>query len=298
MTPAKPYTGYLFAIAATLIWSGNFVVARDIAGKIPPVSLSFFRWSSATLLILPIAFRKWQQEKAHLRKHWVYLLWSALFGITLYNTLIYKSGSQVPAIELALITTTTSPVFAILMAAVFLGERIRLFQLLGLALCVSGIGVLLSGGSMENLWPLRFSAGHSWLILAAFFFAVYNIFVRRKPAEISSLPFLLSIFFIGTLLLLPAYLWEMQVTTPVSWNATLIADILYLGLGNSVISYLCWNSAISRMGAARTALFGNLIPVFSSIEAILFLGEQFSYLHFMGGILVITGLTIANIRKG
>lgn len=292
-----PYTGYLFAIAATLIWSGNFVVARDIAGKVPPISLAFFRWSSATIIILPIALKKWQEEQQLLKKHLGYLLASALFGITLYNTFIYKSGSQVPAIELALITTTTSPVFSMLLAAVFLKEKIRWLQLIGLALCLSGILVLLSGGHLERLMELQFSSGISWLILAALFFAVYNILVRKKPMGMTSLPFLLSIFFLGSVLLLPAFLWETQVTTPIAWNTTIFVEILYLGLGNSVISYLCWNSAISKLGAAKTALFGNLIPVFSSIEAVLFLGEEFGYLHFIGGLLVILGLTIANIRN-
>jgi drug/metabolite transporter (DMT)-like permease len=73
--------------------------------------------------------------------------------------------------------------------------------------------------------------------------------------------------------------------------------ILYLGLGTSVISFLCWNAAISRLGAARTALFGNLIPIFASLEAVFFLGEKISVLHLISGVVVITGLIIANLRK-
>jgi len=73
--------------------------------------------------------------------------------------------------------------------------------------------------------------------------------------------------------------------------------ILYLGIGNSIIAFFCWNAAINKMGASGTALFANLIPVFSTIEAVLFLEEQFSSIHLISGLLVITGLVIANFKK-
>jgi len=72
--------------------------------------------------------------------------------------------------------------------------------------------------------------------------------------------------------------------------------VLYLGAGASVISFLCWNIAIARLGAARTAIFGNLIPVFSSIEAVLILHEKITWIHILGMTVVIVGLIIANLR--
>ena len=96
------------------------------------------------------------------------------------------------------------------------------------------------------------------------------------------------------MLLLPFYLWETFHTPAVQWNISLLGMILYLGLPASVISYLCWNIAIGKLGAGRTALFGNLIPVFASIEAALLLGEQFTTVHIISMLLVFAGITIAN----
>jgi len=73
--------------------------------------------------------------------------------------------------------------------------------------------------------------------------------------------------------------------------------ILYLGAGTSVIAFLCWNVAISRLGAARTALFGNLIPLFAALEAVWLLGEKITAVHIIGGITIIAGLVIANLKK-
>jgi drug/metabolite transporter (DMT)-like permease len=108
---------------------------------------------------------------------------------------------------------------------------------------------------------------------------------------------LFTLFAGGSVLLFPAYVWENQHSAPVHWNSSLTGVILYLGIGTSVISYLCWNAAIGRLGAARTALFGNLIPLFASLEALILLHEKITFQHLISGILVITGLLIANLPK-
>jgi len=78
------------------------------------------------------------------------------------------------------------------------------------------------------------------------------------------------------------------------WTLKTSGVILYLGLGTSVISFLLWNRSIRELGAGRTALFGNLIPIFSSIEAVLILGEKINYIHLISFALIATGLLIDN----
>jgi drug/metabolite transporter (DMT)-like permease len=135
------------------------------------------------------------------------------------------------------------------------------------------------------------------MLVSALAFAIYNILVRKKPITISPLGFLVSTFIVGTLLIAPFYLYEKSVSVPVQWNKNLIFTFAYLGIGNSVISFLCWNAAIKHLGAARTALFTNLIPIFSAIEAVLFINETFSNVHLISSALIIGGLVIANFVK-
>jgi len=269
------YTGIGLAVLATIIWSGNFIVAKGVSKQVPPVSLAFYRWVTASLIMLPIAWRQCREDKALLLQHRTYLFWTALCGITLFNTFVYVAGHHTSAINLALIGTTSSPIFATILAAVFLRERIGPLRIVGLLLCISGILLLLSQGSWQKLLAFHFSAGDGWVLLAAFWFAVYSILVRRKPTAIQPLSFLFIVFAGGTLLLLPAYLAEVVQAAPVQWTPHLLLIILYLGAGTSVIAFLCWNIAIGKLGAVRTALFGNLIPVFSTLEAVLILNEQF-----------------------
>lgn len=291
------YTGIALAVLATLIWSGNFVIARGVNQQIPPVSLAFYRWSLATVLIAPLAIKKFKEEKQIVLTNWKYIFWVALTGITLFNTFVYVAGHYTSAINMALIGTTSSPIFATIMAVVFLKERMNTFRIIGILLCVAGIVLLLSKGSWENLASFRFSVGDLWVLAGAFAFAVYNILVRKKPGGISAINFLFVIFLLGTILLFPAYLTELNITGPVQWNGNLYGSIIYLGLGTSVISFLCWNAALQKLGTGTTVLFGNLIPIFSTLEAVWLLGEQINTIHLISGLLVIGGLIIANTMQ-
>ena len=290
------YIGIGLAVLAVIIWSGNFIVARGVIKQIPPLSLAFYRWLIASLIIMPFAMRSFKAEWTVVKQSWRYLFWVSLTGIALFNTFIYIGAHYTTAINLALIGTTSSPIIAIILARIFLKEKIGVLKMAGLVLCISGVIFLLSQGDLQNLLFFRFTAGDGWVLLAALCFAVYNTLVRKKPAGISPVNYLFIAFSFGTLLLFPFYIWETFHVAQVRWNINLLLIILYLGLGASVICYLCWNIAIGKLGAGRTALFGNLLPVFSSVEATLILNEQFTQIHIASMLLVFTGIVIANWR--
>ena len=293
----KVLIGIALAVLAAMIWSGNFIVARGVIKDIPPVALAFFRWLTASIIIAPFAIKEFKAERKAIKGNLTYLCLTALFGVTLFNTFVYIAGHFSPAINLALIGTTSSPVMSIILAAIFLKERISIIRIAGLLICIIGIVLLLSKGSWERLRSFHFSPGDWWILAAALAFAIYNIFVRKKPSGISPINFLFLTFSIGTIFLLPAYLWESRTAAVVDWNTRLLLIVLYLGLGTSVLAFLFWNAAIRRLGAGRTALFGNLIPVFSTLEAVWLLGEEISIIHLISGLLVIGGLVLTNLQK-
>ncbi len=290
------WAGISLAIITTIIWSGNFIIARGVHSQIPPVSLAFYRWSLASVIIFFIGYKKFILEKRFVFANWRYLFWVALMGITLFNTFIYIAGHYTSAINLALIGTTSAPVFAIIISAVFLKETISRLRIAGLLLCLAGILVLLSKGSFATLAAFKFSAGDVWILLSAFVFAIYTVLVKRKPASISPVTFLFVLFIGGTLLLLPMFLIEVHYSEPVVWDKQLLGSIAYLGVGASVIAFSCWNASIAKIGAVRTALFGNLIPIFSTLEAVWLLNESLTVVHIVSGLLVLAGLLLANSR--
>lgn len=288
--------GIVLAVAATIIWSGNFIIARGIINDIPPVSLSFFRWLTAVIILLPIAWRHINPSWIILKQNKWYFIWTALMGVSLFNTFVYIAGHTSTAINLALIGTTSSPIISVILAHYFLKERITWRRVVSISICLAGILFLLSKGNLLNLLQLKITVGDAWVLLAAFCFAVYNILTRKKPKEISALGFLFFVFLIGTIMLFPAYVIESVSSKAIIWSWKSASAILYLGLGTSVISFLFWNRSIKEMGAGRTALFGNLIPIFSSIEAVILLGEKITLIHIISFVLIAVGLLIDNIH--
>ncbi len=290
-------TGMLLAILATLIWSGNFIVARGVAKQVPPVTLAFLRWTCASLILLPISWHSFKKDREAIWQNKWHFLFAGLTGVSIFNTLVYIAGHFTSAINLALIGTTSSPIFSFILARIFLKEKIPPFRLLGLLVCIAGILLLLSRGSIDILLHFKFTEGDWWVLGGAFSFAVYNIMARKKPSGISPSSYLLVTFWIGTLLLLPFFVWEQMHTPHMPWSISLTGIVLYLGAGASVVAFFCWNAAIAHLGASRTAIFGNLIPIFSTIEAVLILGEKISWIHVASMFMVITGLVLANIRQ-
>jgi drug/metabolite transporter (DMT)-like permease len=295
--PNKKLTGIGFAVLATLIWSGNFIIARSVIKNIPPVTLAFYRWLTATIILLPFAGHAFIKEFILVRQKFFYFLLAAVSGVSMFNTFVYIAGHYAEAINLALIGTTTSPIMSVILARIFLKEKIPVSRIIGMIVCITGILLLLSKGHLETLLSFSFSKGDWWMLAAAFTFAVYNVSARKKPQGMHPVNFLFTVFLIGTIVLLPFYLFEWQQKGGFDVNVSSLGAILYLGLGTSVISFLLWNKSIACLGVSRTSLFGNLIPVFSTIEAVLILHEQISWIQVISFGIVLIGLVIANYQK-
>ena len=159
-SPAKNiYTGIGLAVLATFIWSWNFIVARGIYKEIPPVSLAFFRWLTATIIIFPFAYQAFKKEWSAARKSWLYFLLAAATGVAMFNTFVYIGAQYTTAINLALIGTTSSPIMSVIFARIFLKEKISGAKVIGITTCIAGIFFLLSKGNFQNLLSLKFTRG-------------------------------------------------------------------------------------------------------------------------------------------
>jgi drug/metabolite transporter (DMT)-like permease len=292
---SRELTGIALGLLAVVVWAGNFVIARGVIHQIGPISLAFFRWIIAAIIMVPLGFRSFRREWMEIRKNLVYLFVTAFFGITLFNTLVYVAGHFTGAINMAMIGTTSSPIFSLLLAYIILKEKPGKLRIAGVIVCIIGIVWLLVRGSWEQLLHFRLASGDLWLLAGAFCFAIYNIQVRRKPTGISNTTFLLTVFSLGSVLLFPAMLWEQFYRTPVRWSPSLIGILFYLGALTSVVGFLAWNATIARIGIGRTVLFGYLIPIVASLEAVLLLGEKFTRHHLISAILVAIGLVLTNL---
>jgi drug/metabolite transporter (DMT)-like permease len=284
--------GALLAITASFIWSGNFIVSRYAIHLAGPISMAFLRWTLATITMLPFAYTNFIKELPIFKQHKSYFFLMGLVGFAVYNTLIYTSGHYTTAINMALIGSIIHPIVATVLAAFVVNEKLHWKNVTGILLGVVGIVFLISKGDVHNILQFKFATGDLWMVAAGFCFGSYNVFVKKKPAGISPNSFLLCLFAIGAIILFPFSLYEMAYIQPIHFSYTFLLIILYIGIGNSTVAYFLWNSAIHRLGVGKTALFGTLIPLLSSIEAVFILNETFTLFQAISGLIIISGIVI------
>jgi drug/metabolite transporter (DMT)-like permease len=289
----RPETaGYIFALLATVIWSGNFIVARGLADAIGPVSLAFFRWSTATLVLLPFAARGLRRELPAIRHNIRHLLLTSLLGVTVFNTVIYIAGHLTTALNLSLIAVFT-PVFIIILGRLFLGETITPKRLAGAVLSIAGVVTLTVHGDFARLANLQFNPGDLLMLLATLIFAAYSILVRKKPSDIGPTTYLAATFILGLIMLFPWAMLEWTTQPPGIPAAHVIGSILYIGIGASLLSYLFWNRAIASIGPSTSGMVYFSLPLFCGIEAWLILGEPVTWVHAISGLAIIAGIVLA-----
>ncbi|MGO4817904.1 DMT family transporter [Flavobacterium sp. W22_SRS_FP1] len=213
--------GVLFALTATLLWSVNMVIASGIKGHIPPVGLAFWRWTIASTALAAFALRSTLKNKTILLQNKGYLIITAILGVTIFNTLIYFAGKTTSAVNLSLIAISI-PIFIVAISRIVFKEKVSAIKMVGIATIITGVLVLITKGSIQSLLEINFTIGDLLMLLACFFFACYTILVRLKPKEIPSKVFLFTIFIIGTILLLPFYIWEHLYYNQVTFDSTTI----------------------------------------------------------------------------
>ena len=284
--------GFVFALIATVIWSGNFIVARGVMDWVPPVTLALFRWGTALLFLLPFALQTTLRQKDFILAHWRHLVFVSIIGITLFNTILYVAAHSTSALNLSLIATT-SPVFMLVLSRLLYGEAITRRMLLGMVGAVAGVVLLVTKGKLGQLQQLTFAVGDAYMLCASFLFGSYSLAIKRLPAGLTPAALLLTTFTIGTAMLVPLSFWELAQGGEIFWKPVLPFIFIYIGVGASLVAYYCWNRAVALIGPPNAGLIYYTLPLFSGLEAICLLGEPAGWFHFVGGGLIIGGVLLA-----
>jgi drug/metabolite transporter (DMT)-like permease len=293
LNPGRPMLlPLLLLVVAVLCWAGNFVLGRAVHADIPPLTLTFWRWAVAGMVLLPIALGPLWANRATIRRHWRLIGLLAATGVVLFHVFVYAALQSTTATNAALIVATLPivvPIFSFLLD----GIRIRRRQAAGIALSLLGVAVIVVRGDPAVLAHFRPAPGDLLMLLAVPMWSLYTVLLRRLPAGLPPFAMLLAITAIGVLLLAPAYAWELVTVGGIAPSGANILSILYVGVLASVVSYICWNRGVAAVGATRAGQSFHLMPVFSTLLALLFLGEVLHPYHFAGIALIGGGLYLA-----
>jgi len=287
---------YLLLVLTTLFWAGNFNVGRAISGEVPPVGLSFWRWVLAFSLLLPFAYRPMKQQWSVMREHLGLIIVLSALGVAVFNSFVYL-GLQSTSATNGVLMQSVCPILIILLSTLFFSDKANTQQWLGVLVSLSGAAVILVRGDINVLWTLDFNQGDLWILSAVISWSIYTVLLRKLPPALKGLPFLGYSMLFGLLLILPFYLLESWLGRTMPITLTSVLGVSYVAVFASLLAFLFWNNATSRLGANRSGQFIHLIPVFGLSIATLVLGEQLQYFHFLGMLLVAIGLVLANMKR-
>jgi len=285
---------YALLLVPPLCWGGNAVLARGVVDVVPPISLAFWRWVLALVILIPFTLGHVKRDWKTAMQSWKWLLILSFLGVSCFNTLLYTAAHTTTAINVALMQTAM-PTTIILISWVVFREKISTIQMVGVIISMAGACFIVIHGQWRILLTMELVKGDVLMLIAVFIYALYSALFRKRP-PIHPLSFLVLTFGWGALMLLPLYIWELVVVGPFSLSFAALMSILYVAVFPSVVAYFCWNRGIELIGANRAGLFTYLVPVFASAMAILFLGETLRGYHVMGMVLIIGGMVIFNRR--
>jgi drug/metabolite transporter (DMT)-like permease len=281
---------YLLLLLATVLWGGSQVAGKLAIREIPPMTAGVLRYGISSLVLLVLFGGRLPSWQTLSREDRWNLMSLGILGTFVNHICSYAGLYLAPASHAAILGPTTSPICTMALAARFAGERLTRGQVVGMMLCMLGVMLVARPGGPAAAMRGAVLVGDALLVLSGLAWGAYSFLSKIAMRRVSAEAALIYGMVIGTLLLVPVGLMErpwdaLAGATALSW-----ASLLYVIFACTVLASFWWNMAIQRVGAGRTAVFGNLPPVVGVLLSWWVLGERLSATQLFGG-----GLTLAGV---
>jgi drug/metabolite transporter (DMT)-like permease len=291
----------LLLLIPPLLWAGNAIVGRLVHELIPPLTLNFFRWVLAFVLLLPIAHQALRRNSP-LWPNWKHYGLLGLLGVGCYNSLQYLALQTSTPINVTLVASST-PVFMLGMGALFFKQVVRKRQIFGALLSITGVLLVLCRGDWQALANVHWVLGDVFVIIATACWAWYSWLLAhtQEPTQIRGnwAYFLMSQMAFGLV-------WSGAFTAAewtgytglaevhIQWGWPLAAALIYVAVGPSLLAYRCWGLGVQRVGPNIAGFFANLTPIFAATLSALALGELPQTYHIAAFVMIIGGIVVSS----
>ncbi|HCG9255659.1 TPA: DMT family transporter [Vibrio parahaemolyticus] len=282
---------YLLPFFTVMIWGGNSIVNKMAASTIEPSAMSFYRWFVAMVLLTPFCLPAVIKQRHVIRPYLTKLAFLALLGMVLNQSLGYYAGLTTTASNMALITSLV-PLICVFLSVPLLGKSVSMLSIVGGVISLGGLAFMLGHGDVTYFLHQDMTQGDSLMLLAALVYAAYCVLLKRWKMPFNSLTLVYMQGFFSVIMLTPLWLSSEQLL-PSQEALPLIA---YAGIAASIFAPLMWVKAIDLIGADSSAMFMNLMPVVSVALASTLLGEEIHVYHIIGGLMVISGVILSQIK--
>ena len=272
----------------SIFWAFNTVAGRAAVGEVSPLLIVSVRWFFVSIILSILCRNQIIETWSILNKKIKWLIFMGLFGFTGFNSAYYVAAHDTIAINLGLVQGTM-PAFIIITAWIWLKDKINFTQFLGVLITFIAVLIVVCSGNFNALIELELNSGDIVMIFACTLYAIYAVGLRKKP-KISALPLLTFFAYIAFLGSLPGFIYETysnQLILPGQKGFIILGVIIIFP---SFLAQIFFMKGVEKIGPSRSGLYTNLVPVFSSLLAVFFLGEEFQFFHLLSLIMIFTGI--------
>jgi drug/metabolite transporter (DMT)-like permease len=283
---------WLAILTITVLWASSLILAKIVFVELTPITFVALRYTLACPILVPaVLFTKRRQDSSNnLRGYWKLIVAAGLAGPFLSQVMQYVALNMTTASDAVLLLNFT-PVFAVIIAAALLDERITVAKLLGLFMATFGaIMIVFNPASVDPIVSPTRLIGDVIIVASTFFFAVNGIIGKVAVKSVDSV----SVTFYSTLAAVP-FLWlsvaifeDLSLLLALSLQAWVI--VLWVGIVNTAFAFILYYESMKHIEASKVQIALNLIGVWGVLMSIPFLGETISLLQVLGGAVTIFGV--------
>jgi drug/metabolite transporter (DMT)-like permease len=280
---------YARLVAVPAIWGGTFIAGRILALAIPPAVGALLRYVVASIALY-LAARLLEGGLPRLdRRQVLATLLLGATGIFAYNLFFLGALARLPASRTSLIIAL-NPVVTIAASSLLLGERLSGRRWAGIGVALLGVWIVVSRGDVLGSLPGAVGTGELMMFGGVCAWAAYTLLGRKVLTGLAPLPATLYASLWGTLLLALASVPDLRAVSVSDFTLPVLLGILYLGAIGTAVAFVWYYQALQRLGASRTVIFNNLVPVFGAALGVLLLDEPLLPSMIVGGLVAVAGV--------
>jgi drug/metabolite transporter (DMT)-like permease len=272
--------------------ASNLVVARGGVEFVPPISLAFWRWTIVFIILLPFTYFSLKKNFKIIQKEYKKLFFLGAMGCGVCGAFPFLAGQTTTVANMGIIYTS-SPIFIILISALFFSEKITLTKVIGLIACLIGVFAIIIKGDLELLINLRFTIGDLWMLAAAIGWALYSIYLFYWKTELEIFQRFTLIALFGAVSLLPFYIAEELYFQKTVFNNEFLFWTIFAAISPGIIAFTLYTVAQKKLGASLTGFTLYIFTVYAAIYGYILFDEQLESYHYLGTVLVFFGVYLA-----
>ncbi len=282
---------YLLLTVTSVCWAANALFGRLAVDEVSPMVLVTLRWLGVLLILAVFARHQVARDWTALRPRLPFVAAMGALGLTGFSALFFIAAHSTTAVNMGILQGSI-PAFVLIGAFWAYRTPVSRLQLAGVIVTMGGVVLVASGGDVVRLAAFGINPGDAMIVVGCLLYAGYTVALRRRPA-VSSLGLftvLVGGAFVASLppILVEAALGRLQWPTATGWIIVLLITIF-----PSFLAQIFFIRGVQLIGPGRAGIFVNLVPVFTPVLAVTFLGESFEVFHALALGLVVVGIWLA-----